>query len=305
MSWDVAKKVCEGPAGALAIATTIPTMPAPITQLDKSAVLDGLFSVWDDIDALVDGLPESSWQAPSPLPGWDVKALVSHIIGTESFLAGIAPPQPDIDVKELPHVRNDIGALNECWVRALAAEPGAAVLEKFRELTKSRRQVLTDMSDEDWNATTPTPAGMDAYGRFMRIRAFDCWMHEQDIRLGLQRPSSDDDLKGPALPLVLDEISSSLGFVVGKLAKAPDGSRVLFELTGPLSGSIRVAVDGRAKVVDDFGGAEPTATIRLDGLQFTRLVGGRPLCPKRAQDVELAGDQELAQRIVDRLNFVI
>lgn len=289
----------------MTVATTIPSMPASITQTDKSAVLQGLFSVWDDVDALVDGLPESSWQAPSSLPGWDVKALVSHMIGTESFLAGIAPPQPDIDVKELDHVRNDIGALNECWVRALAAEPGVAVLERFREVTRGRREFLLGMSDDDWNAPTPTPAGLDAYGRFMRIRVFDCWMHEQDIRVGLQRPSSDDDLEGPALPLVLEEISASLGFVVGKLAKAPDGSRVLFELTGSLSGSIRVAVDGRAKVVDNFGGAEPTATIRVDGLQFTRLVGGRPLCPARAQDVALEGDQELAQRIVDRLNFVI
>ena len=78
-----------------------------------------------------------------------------------------------------------------------------------------------------------------------------------------------------------------------------------FELTGPLARSIRVAVNGRAQLVDDFGGDEPTATIRLDGLQFTRLAGGRPMCPARSQDVELGGDREVAQRIVDRLNFVI
>ncbi len=149
------------------------------------------------------------------------------------------------------------------------------------------------------------PSGPDSYGRFMRIRIFDCWMHEQDIRAAVQRPSSDDELGGPASPLVLDEIAATMGFVVGKLAKAPDGSRVLLELTGPLSRSIRVSVDGRARVVDDFGGPAPTATIRLDGLQFTRLAGGRPMSPARSQDVELGGDKELAGHILERLNFVI
>jgi uncharacterized protein (TIGR03083 family) len=283
------------------------------TIVDKSAVLPGLFAVWDSLDALLDGLPEDQWQAATPLPGWCVKAVVSHIVGTESFLQGIAPPTPDVDVNALEHVRNDIGAMNECWVRHLSAESGADVLKRFRAVTSDRREVLAAMSDDDWNAVRPTPAGMDSYGRFMRIRTFDCWMHEQDIRMALQRPSTDDELGGPASELSLDEIAATMGFVVGKLGKAPDGSRVQFDLTGPLARSIKVSVDGRAKVVDDFGGlgvppacgGEPTATIRLDALQFTRLAGGRPMCPARAGDVELGGDKDLAGRIVERLNFVI
>lgn len=276
-----------------------------LTTVNKSNVLLGLFAVWDSIDALLEGLPESGWQAATPLPGWCVRAVVSHIIGTESFLQGIAPPQADIDVKALEHVRNDIGAMNECWVRHLSGESGSSVLERYRAVTGKRREMLPGMSDDDWNAPTPTPAGMDSYGRFMRIRVFDCWMHEQDIRMALQRPSSDDELAGPASQLSLDEVAATMGFVVGKLAGAPDGSRVQFDLTGPLARIIRVSVDGRAQVVDDFGGGEPNATIGLDGLQFTRLAGGRPMCPTRPQDVELGGAKDLAAHIVERLNFVI
>ncbi|SON62746.1 hypothetical protein MSIMFI_04275 [Mycobacterium simulans] len=277
----------------------------PVTQLDKSDVLAGLFAVWDDIGVLLDELAETDWQAPSPLPGWDVKAVVSHMIGTESFLAGVAAPQPDIDVSTLEHVRNDIGAMNECWVRHLSGESGAEVVARFRAVTNARRTVLESLSADDWNAVTPTPAGPDTYGRFMRVRVFDCWMHEQDIRVGLNRPSSDEELAGPASQLALDEISSTMGFVVGKRGNAPDGSRVLFELTGPLARTVRVSVDGRAQVVDDFGGQDPTATVRLDGLQFTRLAGGRPMYAGRGQDIALEGDQDVAQRIVERLNFVI
>lgn len=277
----------------------------PVTKLDKSTVLTGLFAVWDDLDALLAGLSEAQWRAASPLPGWDVKALVSHMIGTESFLAGIAAPQPDIDVSVLEHVRNDIGAMNECWVRHLGTHVDADVLESFRAITDDRRAALTSLSDEEWNAVTATPTGPDTYGRFMRIRVFDCWMHEQDIRVALERPPSDDELAGPAASLAVDEIAATMGYVVGRLAKAPEGSRVQFELTGPLARTIRVRVDGRAAVVDSFAGQEPTATIRLDGLQFTRLAGGRPMCPARAQDVELGGDKDVAGQIVEHLNFVI
>jgi uncharacterized protein (TIGR03083 family) len=276
-----------------------------VTTLDKADVLNGLFAVWDSLDTLLDGLPQAEWQAATPLPGWCVQAVVSHIIGTESFVDGISAPEPDIDVKALDHVRNDVGAMNECWVRHLGGQSGESVLQRYRAVTEGRRKGLQAMSEEDWNAETLTPAGPDSYGRFMRIRVFDCWMHEQDIRMATGRPSSDAELEGSASRLSLDEIAATLGFVVGKLAKAPDGSRIQFDLTGPLARSIRVNVDGRAQVVADFGGQEPTATVRVDALQFTRLAGGRPMCSARPQDVEFGGDQAVAARIVERLNFVI
>jgi uncharacterized protein (TIGR03083 family) len=161
-------------------------------------------------------------------------------------------------------VHNDVGVANECWVRHLSGESGPDLLQRFRALTADRRKRLTEMSDDDWNAPTLTPVGPDSYGRFMRVRVFDCWMHEQDIRDGLDKPTSDAELAGPAPRLVLDETATSMGYVVGKLGKAPDGSRVAIELTGPLARTICVLVDGRAQVVDDFGAQEPTATIRLD-----------------------------------------
>jgi len=276
-----------------------------VTQLDKGEVLDGLFASWDAIDRLLDGLPDAAWKSPTPLPGWCVHDVVAHIIGTESMLQGIPTPESDVDVTTLDHVRNPIGELNECWVRHLSGETGADVLDRFRSVIAERRGALRAMSDEEWNAPTITPAGPDSYGRFMRIRIFDCWIHEQDIREALSLPSSDAELAGPAARQALDEMAASMGFVVGKKGKAPDGSRVELELTGPLSRTIRVAVDGRAALVDDFGEADPTTVVRLDGLQFTRLGGGRPLATARSTAIEFDGDAEVGQRIVDNLAYVI
>src|ERR1700722_3082880 len=274
-----------------------------VTVLDKSDVLSGLFGTWDSLDRLLTGLSEQRWQTPTPVPGWSVHNVIAHIIGTESVLHGISTPDPDIDVSTLAPVRNDVGVANECWVRHLSAESGADLQQRFRKLTADRRKNLTEMSVDDWNAPTLTPVGPDSYGRFMRVRVFDCWMHEHDIRDVLDEPASDADLTGSAARLTLDEMVTSMGYVVGKLGKAPDGSRVAIELTGPLARTIRVAVDGRAQLVDDFGGQQPTATIRLDGVLFTRLAGGR--ADTGAGGVELSGDPEGARRIAEHLNYTI
>ncbi|MDT5339398.1 MAG: hypothetical protein QOD90_4903 [Mycobacterium sp.] len=276
----------------------------PRTLLDRSEILAGLFASWDGIDGVLTDVPDVQWRAPTPLPGWCVHDVVAHVIGTESMLSGVPTPEADVDVTTLAHVRNPIGGMNECWVRHLDGETAADVLGRFRDVTAARRETLRAMSDDDWNTVTATPAGPDSYGRFMRVRIFDCWMHEQDIREALSLPSSDTDLDSPAARLALDEMAASMGFVVGKLGKAPDGSRVAIELTGPLARTIRVAVDGRAQLVEDFD-VEPTATIRMDALQFTRVAGGRPMTDARPTAIDLGGDSEVGQRIVDNLAYVI
>lgn len=275
----------------------------PRTVLGKDEVLTGLFASWDAIEAVLDALPEDAWQTPTSLPGWTVHAVVSHIVGTEMMLSGT--PTPEVDVEGRDHVHNDIGALNERWVEHLRGEAPADMLAKFREITTRRKAMLSSMSVDEWNTVTFTPAGPDSYGRFMRVRIFDCWMHEHDIREAVGRPASDDQLTGPDTRLALDEMASSMGFVVAKKGKVPEGSRVLIALTGPVAREIRVAVDGRAAVVEDFGGGEPTVGITVDGLQFTRLAGGRPLLPERPQDIDYAGDAEAGARIVENLNYVI
>ena len=271
-------------------------------MLDKSEVLSGLFGTWDSLDQLLSGLSDQQWQAATPLPGWCVHNVVAHIVGTESMLQGLDTPDADIDLTTLDHVRNGVGAANEAWVRHLSSESEAALLQRFRSVTADRRKHLSAMSVDDWNAPMPTPVGLESLGRFMRVRLFDCWMHEQDIRDAVGVPSTEAELSGPAARLSLDEIAATMGFVVGKLGQAPEGSRVAIELTGPLARTIRVAVDGRAQVVDDFGGLDPTASIRLDGLRLARLAGGRT---DDAAGVELGGDTEVGARIVEHLNFVI
>jgi uncharacterized protein (TIGR03083 family) len=274
-----------------------------VTLLDKSAVLAGLFASWDSILALLRALSDEQWQLATCLPGWRVQDVVSHMIGTESMLAGIATPEADCDVAELDHVRNPIGAMNECWVRSLREETPAAMIDRFDAVTQTRRRQLGDMSDDQWNEVTATPAGPDTYGRFMRIRTFDCWMHEHDIRetVGL----AATQLASVDAREAFDEMTGSMGFVVGKRGKAPENSRIEFDLTGPLGRTVRVQMNGRGSVVERFDGGDATSTIRLDGLLFSRLAGGRTQASQHRAEIALAGDVAVGQVIVDNLAYVI
>lgn len=278
----------------------------PRTVLDKTQTLTGLFASWDAIEALLAGLGDEDWDRPTELPGWTVHDVVAHIVGTEAMLSGT--PTPESDDPRPEYVHNDIGALNEAWVQHLRPESPAAMMARFREVTTRRKAALSAMTPEEWNAVTFTPAGPDSYGRFMRVRVFDCWVHEHDIRAAVGRDASDEDLRGPDTTLALDEMGASMGFVVGKKGKAPAGSRVLLRLTGPVSREFRVSLDGpdgRAALVEDFGDAEPTATITVDGLQFTRLAGGRPPLDGRPSGIGYDGDAEVGRRIVANLAYVI
>ncbi|HEU5150193.1 MAG TPA: maleylpyruvate isomerase family mycothiol-dependent enzyme [Iamia sp.] len=272
------------------------------TSLPKDPTVAALREELAAIDALLADLDDAEWRTPTALPGWDVQANVAHIIGTESILAGRPTPPTDVDVAALPHIRNDIGSVNEPWVLALAPLAPAEVREQLRAIVEERTAALAAMSEEEWDAEGFTPAGMDTYGRFMRIRVFDCWMHEQDIRDAVGRPGH---LDGPPVELALDEMATAMGFVVGKRAGAPDGARVTLALTGEAARDIHVVVDGRAAVVPTLD-APASVVVTTDVHTFTRLAGGRTSWAAIDQDlVTITGDRALGEQILANLAYTI
>jgi uncharacterized protein (TIGR03083 family) len=271
------------------------------THLPKQAVITALHDVWDRLDGLLAGLDDADWQRPTCLPGWNVKAVAAHIIGTENMLLGVELPALQVSESTHPHVRNDIGGFNEAWVHALAAESPADVLARFRDDVAQRKAALASISDEEWDAVGFTPAGPDTYGRFMRIRVFDQWLHELDIRDAVGAPGGES---GPAAELGLDEMAVAMGFVVGKKAGAPQGSRVRLVLTGDAGRDINVEVAERAAVVDELSGP-PTLTATMPTGVFARLGGGR-VDPTTMRDrVTLEGDVELGERLIQNFGYTI
>lgn len=266
--------------------------------LNHSDIVDALTEEWATLSQLLGSLREDQWQLPSTLPGWRVHDIVSHLIGTESTLLG-EPVPPEIEHRD--HVRNPIGEFNERWVDFLKDTSSAEMKAKFDEVTARREAALRGLTDEDWQAPTASPVGPTTYGRFMRIRVFDCWMHELDIYDATSIPGTG---AGHRSEVAFHEIFFGLGYAIGKRAKAPDGSRIAIVLTGAHPQTINVEVSGRARVVDALSGP-PTTTVTLDSGLLIRLYGGRVNPADHLDEAVIDGDANTGRRIVENLAVTI
>jgi uncharacterized protein (TIGR03083 family) len=281
------------------------TNPPGIAAASSASALKAqLEEVWSSLATLGAGLGDTDWDAPTSCPGWPVSAQYAHVIGTESMLLG--RPSPEVPPDRPDHVRNDIGGFNEAWIVAMASERRESVLARFDEVTSARREALAAMGEAEFSADSWTPIGPADYRRFMQIRVFDCWIHEQDVRYAVDRPGHD---AGQVAEQSVDEIVRALGYIVGKKAGAGPGSSVRITLTGPVQRDIAVSVvDGRARVIDAVE-ATPTVRLALSSNAFTRLASGRVTAPSvlggALGGVALAGDTGLGERIVASLPFTI
>ena len=273
------------------------------SMIPKDRTVAALGEVWASLDEVLSSLSDDEWHAATPLAGWDVQDNVAHIIGTEEMLNGVPAPAIEIDRGARDHIRNDIGEFNEQWIEALRPMNPSMVLDRFREITAQRRRVLSELSQEEWDAETFTPAGQDTYGRFMQIRVFDCWLHEQDIRDAVGRPGHETGL---AVEVTLDEMTTALGFVVGKKAGAQPGDRVTFALTDgrALVREIHVEVVDRAMVVDRLH-LPATLVLTMPVGVMTRRCAGRVGPDELRDQIVIDGDEDLAEKILQNQSYTI
>lgn len=277
-----------------------PHQPGIVAQSTGPALADQLQETWAALLDLCGPLTAAQWALPTDCPGWTVADQVAHIAGTEAMLAGrAAPPAPPGEPP--PHVHNEIGRTNEAWLVHYRALGTGRLVADLRALVSERLDRLRSMTEAELDAPSWTPVGQATFRRFMQIRVFDCWTHEQDVRLAIDRPGH---LTGAAAEQALDQVVQALGYIVGKLASAPAGSSVRFELPGPVTRTVLVAVGDRAEVVDHFDGP-PATTIRMPSDILMRLASGRSTATAHATQVTIDGDVALGQQIVDHLAFTI
>jgi len=267
---------------------------------EKDRIVGLLADEWTTIAELLGQLPDDAWSRHA-LPEWTVHDVLAHLVGGERMLLGEARPDTPPESTTGPHIHNDMGRLNEAWVVSLRERSHAELLADFLAVTHQRRAALQAMSQPDFDAPSWTPAGDATYGRFMEIRLFDAWMHEQDIRAVVEMPGNEG---GPVAEQALAEVVRALGYIVGKLAGAPEGSSITIELTGPIKSKIHVDVAGRAHVVASLTGPA-TASVAMGSSLFLRLAGGR-IDPETAlAQIDLSGDLALARQVATHLAFTI
>ncbi len=262
-----------------------------MTDLDRTR--GSLEQCYDAIEALCDRMDSAQWQVQSLCPDWLARDVVTHLGMMERVMTGWLPGS----VEEVPPLDRV-----EPYNKQVAALDDPALTDRISEIFADRRRDLAALTADDLDRPSWTPVGAKTFGRFLEIRVFDFWVHERDITTPLGWATDDT---GPRAEIALAEVEGSLGYIVGKKIGLPDGTSIVFHLTGPISRDLSVQVDGRARQVEHL--ANPDVELTTDTLTFIQLACGR-IDPQQQIDqgkVTWTGNNELADRAARNLRFTI
>ncbi|MEU2547067.1 maleylpyruvate isomerase family mycothiol-dependent enzyme [Streptomyces roseolus] len=247
------------------------------------------------IAELVQPLVEGEWNRATPCPGWSVRDIVSHVIGMETEMLGDPRPIHSLP-RDLYHVRSDFARYMEVQVdvrRHHTAPEMTSELEYI--LIRRARQLRNENRSPDHVIRAPL-GGEQTLEQGYRLRAFDTWVHEQDLRFALGVPGN---LDSPGASVVRDMLLQALPKVVAKDAGAPANSAVVVDVTGPVEflRTVRVDAEGRG-TIDGAPSLGPAVTLATDWETYVRLACGRVRPAEVADRVKVEGDADLAAAIL-------
>lgn len=237
----------------------------------------------------------ADWSAESPCPGWDIADLISHTIDLEALLAADPRPEHSPDWSSLPHIDSDFGRMTEIGVDYRRGRSREELLTEW-EQTHARARARVESLGPD--ASIPWLRGETPIKQLLDMRTFDIWMHEQDVRVAVDRIGN---LDGPGAAQALRYLTAGLPKVWGKGVGAPIGSVLHVSISEPgVAGQfwVRMNEDGKASLVEEQG-SDVSATVPW--LAFVMLAGGRATEMDFAEDVVVVGDQELGRKLLDAM----
>lgn len=262
-------------------------------QLDRAAAITQL---WDQVIAVAETVTPDQWDDPVPwCPNWRIADLVSHLGGLQTAMNGV--PQPGPPAGWEPPTEGSLFDL--AMAPSTAARRDWTPQQRLDELRVARDGHAAALGAvDDWSAPAEGLTGPTTHDGLFRVRAFDIWVHLQDLREALGAPVEHDD-HSEAAAAAFDYVADLLPWMFVKRAGATDGDVLLVSLSAPLErdGIVRV-VERRARWED----ASQTPDDRLTAAPgaLTLLAAGRG-APQRWRDagaVQWSGS--LATAFVER-----
>jgi len=283
----------------------MPQHPAPPTGLS------GLVVAYEQTARAVIDLGQTlsarDFDRETECPGWTVKDQFSHIAGLEGWLDGATPPE--IDLGELPHVKNEQGEFIELFVQERRSREGADIVGELEDILESRLAMLRDLTMTQDTAVRG-PFGRTTAATMLTFRAIDIWVHEQDIRTATDRPG---DLDTAAAAMFVAAVITAFPRIVAHDAKVPVGHAVILDVSGPVvaraGARVVLAADrkmwgeelftGESHGEDSASAPTETTSINLSTDALTRRAAGR----RRVEDLVYAvtGDEDVARDVLENL----
>ncbi|MFI7385179.1 maleylpyruvate isomerase family mycothiol-dependent enzyme [Streptomyces sp. NPDC049813] len=250
------------------------------------------------ISELVTPLVEGEWNRATPCPGWSVRDIVSHVIGNDCEMLGDPRPIHTLP-RDLYHVQTESQRYQEVQVDVRRHHTAPEMVSELEYTIIRRSRQLRNESREPGTMVRGPRGVEETLEHAMRRRAFDIWVHEQDLRWALGRPGN---LDSPGAYVTRDMLLQALPKTVAKDAGAPPNSAVVLDVHGPVEflRTVRVDADGRG-TVDGAPSLGPAVTLALDWETYVRLACGR-VTPEAVTDrIKTEGDTDLATAILASL----
>lgn len=272
------------PAGARqrAVAAALAARPPgrPVDQPPAITAVEAYRRTVANIGSVLEGLSAAQWCRPA-LRGLSVQGLVGHLTGVElQFLAQLGP---FADAGASVPTPGDHIASTQSTALAQAGRPPT---DTYRDWAASTAATLHSLAEIDSGCLVRP---IDFYGatlpldKMLVVRAFEMWVHEEDIRGAAGFPLEAPE---PARLALMTELAVAL-LPAGMLRaeRARPGRTFRLVLTGPGGGTWSVP---------DQGAAE--ARLVVDAVAFCRVVANR-LEPDDAH-VIVSGDAALASDVL-------
>ncbi|MCB0915057.1 MAG: maleylpyruvate isomerase family mycothiol-dependent enzyme [Actinobacteria bacterium] len=274
---------------------------APQLQLHEATypqLIEAWLSAVEPFADLAESLSAEQWAAPSVLPGWSNADIVAHVVGIERDLLGDPTPSADLDWEQLPHADDLFSRYTELAVAMRRGVPQAEVTAELRKTIAARREALAEEPGALGDIVRG-PGGWELpRGVVIRMRCFDIWVHDQDIRAGIGEPG---DLGTPAAWVAADRMLSGLERTWARDVKAPAGATAEVTVTGPgveFVAAVTADDNGRGRLIEPP--AEPTVRLTMDWPTFVARSAGRAYPEIGSPRAE--GDPELTERLLTNFN---
>ena len=248
------------------------------------------------ISELVTPLVEGEWSRRTACPGWSVRDVVSHVIGVETEMLGDPRPIHSLP-RDLFHVTDELSRYLEVQVDVRRCHTAPEMTSELEyTLIRRSRQLRNETRQPDTRIRGPLMGREMTLEHALRMRAFDVWVHEQDLRRALGEPGN---LDSPGAFVARDVLLEGLPKTVARDAGVPAGSAVVFDVNGPLEflRTVRVDEQGRGSV-DGRPSLGPAVTFTLDWETYTLLACGRVRPGAVADRIKTEGDERLADSIL-------
>jgi uncharacterized protein (TIGR03083 family) len=156
--------------------------------MHRTDIAQGLLDEYGDFATLVAGLNENEWSTPTRCTGFEVRDVAGHVIGLAEDVA-----------KGVPGTRN--AEEEAASVRGDTPEQAAA---RLRAVIDGLTPLLATIDDAAWDGPSGVPDL--TFGRGVLTLWYDAYVHADDIRAALNRPSQRGAGLGASVEYLAGEI---------------------------------------------------------------------------------------------------